>query len=93
VSIYRIVLEAVNNIVKHAQAKNVIVQLTQYDTYINVLIEDDGIGFDKNLVLKEHGIGLNNIFSRVDYMKGTVDIDTKPRAGTVINIDIPYKQV
>jgi signal transduction histidine kinase len=76
VSIYRIVLEAINNIVKHAQAKNVIVQLTQYDTYINVLIEDDGIGFDKNLVLKEHGIGLNNIFSRVDYMKGTVDIDT-----------------
>jgi signal transduction histidine kinase len=93
VSIYRIILEAVNNIVKHAQAKNVIVQLTQYDTYINVLIEDDGIGFDKNLVLKEHGIGLNNIFSRVDYMKGTVDIDTKPRAGTVINIDIPYLEV
>jgi signal transduction histidine kinase len=58
-----------------------------------VLIEDDGIGFDKDLALKEQGIGLNNIFSRVDYMKGKVDIDTKPKAGTVINIDIPYVQV
>jgi len=92
VSIYRIVLEAINNIVKHANAKNVTLQLMEYDTYINVLIEDDGIGFDKNLVLKEHGIGLNNIFSRVDYMKGKVDIDTKPKAGTIINIDIPYMQ-
>jgi len=93
VSIYRIVLEAVNNIVKHARAKNVTVQLMQYDTYINVLIEDDGIGFDKTIVSKEQGIGLHNIFSRVDYMKGRVDIDTKPKAGTVINIDIPFQQV
>lgn len=93
VSIYRIVLEAVNNIVKHARAKNVTVQLMQYDTYINVLIEDDGVGFDKTIVSKKQGIGLNNIFSRVDYMKGRVDIDTRPKAGTVINIDIPYQQV
>jgi signal transduction histidine kinase len=92
VSIYRIVLEAINNIVKHAQAKNVAVQLLQYETYINVLIEDDGVGFDKSVVSKEQGIGLNNIFSRVDYMKGSVDIDTRPKAGTVINIDIPYVQ-
>jgi signal transduction histidine kinase len=93
VSIYRIVLEAVNNIVKHANAKNVTIQLMQYDTYINVLIEDDGVGFDKDLALKEQGIGLNNIFSRVDYMKGKIDIDTKPKAGTIINIDIPYQQI
>ena len=92
VSIYRIVLEAVNNTVKHAQAKNVTVQLMQYDSYINVLVEDDGIGFDKGVALKEQGIGLNNIFSRVDHMKGKIDIDTKPAAGTVINIDIPYTQ-
>jgi signal transduction histidine kinase len=92
VSMYRIVLEAVNNIVKHANAKNVTVQLMQYDRYINMLIEDDGVGFDKDLALKEQGIGLNNIFSRVDYMKGKVDIDTRPKAGTVINIDIPYAQ-
>ena len=92
VSIYRIILEAINNIVKHARAKNVTVQLVQYEDYINILVEDDGIGFDRSLVTKENGIGLNNILSRVDHMKGNIDIDTKPKAGTVINIDIPYHQ-
>ena len=92
VSIYRIILESFNNIVKHAKAKNVTVQLMQYDNYINILIEDDGIGFENNDDIRRDGIGLNNIFSRVDSMKGKVDIDTRPKAGTVINIDIPYAQ-
>lgn len=92
VSIYRIILEAVNNVIKHAKAKNLAVQLMQYDSYINILVEDDGIGFDSGASSQLPGIGLNNIYSRVDYMKGKVDIDTKPKAGTVINIDIPYQQ-
>ncbi|HUS00226.1 MAG TPA: ATP-binding protein [Chitinophagaceae bacterium] len=92
VSIYRIILEAINNVVKHAKAKNVTVQLVQYEDYINILVEDDGVGFDRSLAAKENGIGLNNIISRVDYMKGNIDIDTKPKAGTVINIDIPYSE-
>lgn len=91
VSIYRIILEAVNNVIKHAMAKNLTVQLMQYDNYINILVEDDGIGFDNAAVSKQQGIGLNNIYSRVDYMKGKMDVDTKPKAGTVINIDIPYQ--
>jgi two-component system, NarL family, sensor kinase len=92
VSIYRIILEAVNNVIKHARAKNVTVQLMQYETYINILVEDDGIGFDRDGTLQGQGIGLNNIFSRVDHMKGKVDIDTRLKAGTVINIDIPYQK-
>jgi two-component system, NarL family, sensor kinase len=91
VSIYRIILEAVNNVIKHAKAKNVTVQLMQYDNYINILVEDDGVGFFKD-DQQVQGIGLNNIFSRVDHMKGKIDIDTKPKAGTVINIDIPYQK-
>lgn len=92
VSIYRIILEAINNVIKHARASTVTVQLMQYENYINILVEDDGIGFDGGNNLQTHGIGLNNILSRVDHMKGKVDIDTKPNAGTVINIDIPYGQ-
>jgi signal transduction histidine kinase len=91
VSIYRIILETVNNVVKHAKAQNVTVQLVQHENYINILVEDDGVGFDK-LLITEPGIGLNSILSRVDYMRGNIDIDTKPKAGTVINIDIPYRQ-
>ena len=81
-----------NNVIKHAKAKNVTVQLMQYENYINILVEDDGIGFD-NTKAGSSGIGLNNIYSRVDHMKGKVDIDTRPNAGTVINIDIPYQQM
>lgn len=92
VSIYRIILEAINNVIKHAKANNVTVQLMQHEDYTNILIEDDGIGFDKESILQGRGIGLNNIYSRVDHMKGKVDLDTKPKAGTVINIDIPYQK-
>jgi signal transduction histidine kinase len=92
VSIYRIILEAVNNVINHARAKNVTVQLMQYETYINILVEDDGIGFNQDHHKQGQGIGLNNIYSRVDHMRGKIDIDTKPKAGTVINIDIPYER-
>ncbi len=91
VSIYRIILEAINNVVKHAKASNATVQLMQFENYINIMVEDDGVGFDKKAIENKQGIGLNSIHSRVDHIKGNIDIDTKPMSGTVINIDIPYK--
>lgn len=90
-SIYRVILELINNVVKHAQADKVTVQLIKYPDHINLTVEDNGRGFDYALALQEKkGIGLGNILSRVDYLKGKMDVDTMPDRGTTVIIDIPY---
>jgi two-component system NarL family sensor kinase len=89
-SIYRIVLELINNIVKHAQANKVTVQLIRYPDYINLSVEDNGRGFDYGSALqKKKGIGLGNILSRVDYLRGKMNVDSKPGRGTTVIIDVP----
>ena len=87
VSLYRIVLEAVTNVVKHAGASSVTVQLIRYPSYINLTVEDDGKGFQPDMV--STGNGLNNIESRVRNLGGTFHIDTVRGRGTTVLVDIP----
>ena len=88
-SIYRIIIESVNNVVNHAAAKKLTVQLLKHQDYINIIIEDDGIGFDLN-EKSFSGNGLSNVASRIKNLKGNIDIDTRPGRGTTILVDIPY---
>ncbi|MBI5856167.1 MAG: sensor histidine kinase [Sphingobacteriales bacterium] len=90
ISIYRIILELINNAVKHAQASLVTVQLIKYPGYINIMVEDNGKGFDyKTALSQKKGIGLGNIISRVEFLKGEMDVDSKPGRGTSVFIDVP----
>ncbi|NNL91177.1 MAG: tetratricopeptide repeat protein [Saprospiraceae bacterium] len=89
VVIYRIVQEALNNIKKHAKAKNAIIQLSRNNGSFHLSIEDDGIGFDKNDKALENGMGLKSIKSRVKYLNGSLDIQSEPGQGTSIEILIP----
>jgi signal transduction histidine kinase len=89
-AIYRIVQELVNNSIKHAAAKNVLVQ-TQYsetENLLSVTVEDDGRGFDKALLKTAAGIGWNNIQNRIDFLKGRIDVQTVPGNGTSVLIEI-----
>ena len=89
-SIYRIVLELINNSVKHAQARKVTVQLIKYPDHVNLSVEDNGRGFDYITALRDKkGIGLGNILSRVNYMKGKMNVDALPGRGTTVIIDVP----
>lgn len=89
-SVYRIVLELINNIVKHAQAEKVTVQLIKHPGYINLSVEDNGRGFDYELELQNNtGIGLANILSRVEYLEGKMNVDAAAGRGTAVIIDIP----
>ncbi len=91
ISIYRIVLELINNVVKHAAANKVTLQMIKYPDYINITMEDDGSGYDyEKIAAQKKGMGLGNILSRVDYLKGTIDIDSSAGKGTTTIIDIPY---
>lgn len=93
ISIYRIILELINNIVKHADARKVTIQLIKYPNYINLVIEDDGRGFNYSKAVDEKkGIGLGNIQSRVEYLNGTIDIDSSPGKGTTVIIEVPSGQ-
>ncbi|MBL7772481.1 MAG: sensor histidine kinase [Chitinophagaceae bacterium] len=84
---YRILQELLNNAIKHSSCHQIIVQLSEYDTHIHLLVEDDGIGFNNNGNFG--GMGLKNIQARAEYMNGTVNIRTQPNQGCSILIEFP----
>jgi signal transduction histidine kinase len=89
--LYRVIQESVNNVIKHAQASELNIQLSKTDTMIEATIEDNGIGFDSK-ELDFEGIGLKNIRDRVVFLKGSVDISSQKGKGTLLAISIPMAQ-
>jgi two-component system, NarL family, sensor kinase len=92
ISIYRIILELMNNVVRHSKASEVSIQLIQYPDYINITIEDNGEGFDVKKARMKEGIGLSNISSRVEFLNGKLDFDSGQN-GTTVVIEIPLSEV
>ena len=92
ITIYRLVQESLNNIIKHANAKEVIVQLSKQDEVVTITVEDDGVGFNVSEAKAKGGMGICNLDSRVRYLDGKLDIVSEPGKGTSINIDLPLKQ-
>jgi len=87
--LYRVIQESVNNVIKHAKASQLDIQISKDENEINVTIEDNGNGFNTDLVKNAEGIGLKNIKSRVDFLKGEVEWDSALGRGTVVSIHIP----
>ena len=87
VIIYRIVQELVNNILKHASASEVLVQLIKEGNRLSVLVEDNGKGFDTSILETNKGAGWSSIRSRVDYLKGRIDIHSELNKGTTVTME------
>ncbi|MDR3694606.1 sensor histidine kinase [Mucilaginibacter sp.] len=87
--LYRVIQESVNNVIKHAAATSLDILVLCDEQEITVSIEDNGKGFNSSDPGKFAGIGLKNIISRVEYLKGTVDISSAPGKGTLVAIFIP----
>ena len=87
--LYRIVQELMSNILKHSEAKEANIQLNESEGNVNLIVEDDGIGFNPEKLGRESGIGLSNLKARVAKLDGTFHIDSGKGAGTTISIDIP----
>ena len=85
--LYRIIQELLNNVIKHAEAKNVLIQLVRKEDHFNLTVEDDGDGFDINEIENKTGAGLSNIKARAEYLNGNVDIVSKKGEGTSVNIE------
>ncbi len=81
-SLYRICTELISNAVRHAAATEVSIQLTEEETQLQLLVEDNGRGFDSQQA--SQGIGLQNLRSRIDYLKGSLHIDSNKDGTTVI---------
>ncbi|MBS1584558.1 MAG: sensor histidine kinase [Bacteroidetes bacterium] len=88
--LYRVLQEVVSNIIKHAQANKVSIQLIRHDDgYLNFIIEDNGKGFNVSEANNFNGIGLKNIMSRIQYLNGSVDFDSAVGRGTTVVIEVP----
>lgn len=88
VTVYRIVQELVNNIIKHAKATQAIVQLTKDDNLLHITVEDNGIGFDINKLGTFKSAGWTNIQNRINYLGGKLEVDSNPANGTSVTIEI-----
>jgi len=92
ISLFRIFQETLNNIMKHAQAKNVQVEIVKGPDHLELVISDDGVGFSDNARNKPHSFGLRGIHERVAHLGGTVKISSNPKSGTQIAIFIPLDE-
>ena len=85
--LYRILQETVTNAFKHANCSSISLLITAFNDYINIIVEDNGIGFDTNK--QSEGIGLKNIRERIKDLNSYLTIDSSPGRGTVLQFDIP----
>lgn len=88
VFIYRMVQELIQNVVKHAEASQVIVQLMKENKKLVITVEDNGKGFDPGILSNSRGSGMANIKNRILYFNGTLDIVSEPAKGTSVNIEL-----
>ena len=85
--VYRIVQELLNNTVKHSGATTILAQVIRNDNSLSITVEDNGKGFNTDVATIDRGMGLKNIQSRVDYLKGQIDIKSAEGKGTSVHID------
>ncbi len=91
VVLYRVICELINNTVKHAQAKKINISLSIDDEYITIIYKDDGKGFDVNKIVEQQGssgMGFSNIYSRINSLKGEINIESENKKGTLVTIKV-----
>jgi signal transduction histidine kinase len=87
--LFRIIQEQVTNVLKHAQATHLVIELVADLKVISLTITDNGKGFDKEAVKYKKGLGLHNIANRTELFNGKVNMITSPGNGCKLNVVIP----
>jgi len=91
VVLYRVVCELINNTVKHARAKKIDISLIKEDQDLNIVYKDDGKGFDVSKIIEQPGnggMGFSNIYSRINSIKGEINIESGQKKGTLVTIKV-----
>lgn len=89
--LYRIVQEILNNIIKHAQASHVLVQIVELEQTVSIYMEDNGNGFDTST--KETGLGIKLLKSNIEYLNGFIEINGHQNQGTFVVIELPIDTI
>lgn len=87
--IYRMIQELTNNVVKHAEASQLLLQIIRSENQLTIILEDNGKGFDLEQARRKKGLGLTSIESRVQFLQGNINWDSEPGAGTIVSIEVP----
>ena len=91
VVLYRVICELINNTIKHAQAKKINISLTKTDNNLIIIYKDDGKGFEVSKVIGQPGntgMGFSNIYSRINSLKGEINIESEYKKGTLVTIKV-----
>jgi signal transduction histidine kinase len=89
INIYRIIQEQLNNILKHAQAGMVVIELNIVKEQVRLRLADDGKGFDPRM--RRKGVGISNIISRAELYNGKVEIESAPGKGCQLTVVLNSK--
>ncbi|HST12037.1 MAG TPA: ATP-binding protein, partial [Terriglobales bacterium] len=87
--LFRVLQEALQNVVKHSGVRRVAVQVRKAPGEVHLLIDDSGGGFDLEAAMQGSGLGLTSMRERVRLLNGTITIDSKPHHGTNIRVQVP----
>lgn len=87
--VYRIIQELINNAIKHANASEIIIQISEHQQILNLLVEDNGRGFDIKKLETNKSAGFHNIESRIQFLKGSMNLHSEVNVGTSIELQIP----
>lgn len=88
IMLYRIIQELINNIIKHADATEALIQINKEGNRLSLVIEDNGKGFDTREAEEKRSMGMATVKSRVDYLNGRLTIDSRKDIGTTVMIDL-----
>lgn len=91
VVLYRVICELINNTIKHAHAKKIDISLIKENDYLSITYKDDGKGFDVSKIIDQpssSGMGFSNIYSRINSLKGEINIASEQKKGTLVTIKV-----
>ena len=88
-AVFRVVQESLTNVARHAQAGEVVISLRENAQRLQVVVKDDGLGFDTQALGKSRGFGLVGMRERVLALGGTLRIDSSPGRGCAVTIKLP----
>lgn len=90
-TIYRIIQELINNVIKHSEASEALIQITNYKDTVQITVEDNGKGFDVKKINDNKSIGFFSIQKRVELFNGHINIISKKKIGTSVYIELKIK--
>jgi two-component system NarL family sensor kinase len=91
ITIYRVVQEILNNMLKHAKADQIEMNIERNNSDLHISIKDNGIGFDPEKLKESKGLGWKNIFSRISMLDGNIKLESQPQKGTSVYINLKLK--